>query len=312
MKLLFAGTPANAARTLEWLLNSGHEVVAVLTRPDAPVGRKRVLTPSAVAAVAENAGLPVIKTSSVTPEVAQALSNTGAQLGVVVAYGALLKPFALQALPLGWINLHYSLLPAWRGAAPVQRAILAGERETGVTVFQLDAGMDTGPVYTSVPTEIQPSENSQRLLERLTDLGLTALSEVLPQLESGLARAIPQSEAGASYAAKLTRAEALIDWKLPAKKLERAVLAYNPEPVAYTMFDANPFRILDAVALPGQEFDTEPGRLILDPKRVLVVCGEGTLLQLRRVQPAGKSEMAAADWARGLSGKNLILGDANA
>ena len=162
MKLIFAGTPANAANTLQALLQGDaglFEVVAVLTRPDAPLGRKRVLTPSPVAAVAEAAGIPVIKTKKIDAATIEELRRFDADLGVIVAYGALLGAEALQVPAKGWINIHYSLLPQWRGAAPVQNALLHGDKTTGVTVFQLDEGMDTGPVWLKVATEIQPDEN---------------------------------------------------------------------------------------------------------------------------------------------------------
>ena len=309
MKLVFAGTPATAARTLQALLAGPHEVVAVLTRTDAPFGRKRVLTPSPTAQVAEAAGIPVIKANRVDEAVAAQIRATGAELGIIVAYGALLKNFALEALPLGWANLHYSLLPKWRGAAPVQNSILAGDTETGVTMFKLDEGMDTGPIYGSVPTLIQPGETSGRLLERLTELGITLMNQVLPQLEAGLASQTPQvANSDLPLAAKPTREIAAIDWSKSARELERLVLAMNPEPMAHTRIGEDSFRILDAVSLGRAETQTAPGTLHIEPKRVLVECGEGTLLQLKTVQPAGKNPMPAIDWARGAAGKVSHLG----
>lgn len=314
MKLIFAGTPANAARTLEALIAGPFEVVGVLTRPDAPVGRKRVLTPSPTAVVAEAAGIPVFKANRVTTELAAELAATGADLGVIVAYGALLKDFALKALPLGWVNLHYSLLPDWRGAAPVQNAILAGDTETGVTLFQLDEGMDTGPVFAVVPAVIQPGENSGRLLERLTELGITLLSQELPRLAAGIAVAKPQpANATARPANKLSRQLAEIDWNESARRVEHKVLGMNPEPMAHTEAASDSLRVLDALALPGADAKamapgSEPGTIIFEPKRVLVRCGGGTLLQLKTVQPAGKNPMPATDWARGAAGKVSHLG----
>lgn len=309
MKLIFAGTPANAARTLEALLAGPHEVVAVLTRPDAPVGRKRILTPSATAAVADAAGIPVFKANRVDEALARELAATGAELGVIVAYGALLKRYALDCLPKGWVNLHYSLLPDWRGAAPVQNAILAGDRETGVTLFQLDEGMDTGPVFGIVPTEIQPGENSARLLERLTELGITLLSQELPRIASGLAQAKPQASGGVSRpAVKLTRTQARIDWSSSAREIERVVLAMNPEPMAFCDLAGESLRVIDAVAVGPAQQQLPPGTLVYEPKRVLVHCGKGTLLQLKTLQPAGKNPMPATDWARGAAGKVSHLG----
>jgi methionyl-tRNA formyltransferase len=309
LKLVFAGTPANAARTLEALLAGPHEVVAVLTRTDAPVGRKKVLTPSPTAQVAAAAGIPLIKANRVDEEIARQIKASGAELGIIVAYGALLKGFALEALPLGWANLHYSLLPKWRGAAPVQNAILAGDSETGVTMFKLDEGMDTGPVYGMVPTIIQPGETSGRLLERLTELGITLMNQVLPELESGLAKPTPQAVKPAlPLAAKPTRETAAIDWNRPAREIERQILAMNPEPMAHARIGEDGFRILDAVALGKAEGETTPGALRAEAKRTLVECGNGTLLQLKTVQPAGKNPMPAIDWARGAAGKVSRLG----
>jgi methionyl-tRNA formyltransferase len=315
LKLIFAGTPANAARTLEALLGGNHEVVAVLTRPDAPLGRKRVLTPSPTAQVAEAAGIPVIKANRVTPEVAAELTATGAELGVIVAYGALLKDFALKSLPLGWVNLHYSLLPDWRGAAPVQNAIIAGDRTTGVTLFQLDEGMDTGPIFGIVPTEIQPGETSGRLLHRLTELGITLLNQELPRIESGVRAPEPQNEQlPARPANKPTREQALINWSLPARTIENLVLGMNPEPMAHTLFAGEPLRILDAravaavsIAEASSEETNIPGAIFALGKQVLVRC-HNDFLQLLEVQPAGKTSMNAMDWWRGAAGKADQLG----
>jgi methionyl-tRNA formyltransferase len=310
LKLIFAGTPATAARTLQALLNGPHEVVAVLTRPDAPVGRKRVLTASPTARVAEDAGIPTIKANRVTEEIAAELAETGAELGVIVAYGALLRRFALDALPLGWANLHYSLLPAWRGAAPVQNTILSGQTETGVTMFKLDEGMDTGPIYGTVRTMVQPGETSGRLLERLTELGITLLNEQLPRIEAGLAQLTLQPDGSAlPLATKPTRELAAIDWGKPAREIERLILAMNPEPMAHAKLGDDSFRILDAVSLGrSNETSAQPGRLHFEAKRVIVECGESTLLQLKSVQPAGKNPMPAIDWARGAAGKVSQLG----
>ena len=301
----------------------------MLTRPDAPVGRKRVLTPSATAVVAQEAGIPIFKANRVTPELALELKDTGADIGVIVAYGALLKDFALQALPKGWVNLHYSLLPDWRGAAPVQNALLAGDTDTGVTIFQLDSGMDTGPVIDMVKTNIQVGETSGRLLERLTELGISLLNQALPALEADLVAREPQpDQAGFSAendrwqlskspirpANKLSREQARVDWNRSAVEVERQVLAMNPEPMAFSSLAGEAFRIIDAVALGSTDWSAlesesssshQVGRLRFEAKRVLVECGAGTLLQLKTVQPAGKNPMQALDWARGAAGKHL-------
>ena len=191
MKILFAGTPEVAASTLKTLATDSRfgnlEIVGVLTREDAPQGRKRILTPSPVALVATALGLRVIKANRLDEPTLAAIGETGAELGVVIAYGVLLKSDALSALPRGWFNLHFSVLPRWRGAAPVQHSLLAGDQITGVTIFRLDEGMDTGPLLAAVPTEVQPDENAGELLNRLTLIGISALDESLACIEAGIA-----------------------------------------------------------------------------------------------------------------------------
>jgi methionyl-tRNA formyltransferase len=306
LRILFAGTPANAAETLGSLIAGGQEVVAVLTREDAPVGRKRVLTPSPVAEIATSAGLPVIKANRIDDQVTEVIEAYKADLGIVVAYGALFKPRTLSSTKLGWVNIHYSLLPAWRGAAPVQHSIWSGERETGVTLFWLDEGMDTGPMCKVVQTQIEPGESAGRLLRRLTQLGITGLQELLPEIDAGLALRQPQAAVGASLAFKLTREHSRIDWLKPAPNVERQILAMNPEPMAWCQSGEVQMRLLDAVALGGTDWSTlnnenlKPGDVILRGNRVLVGCGHGTLLELKEVQPAGKQAMSAEAWSRGL------------
>lgn len=316
MKIVFAGTPANAAQTLRALANSAFEVVAVLTRTDAPVGRKRVLTPSAVAEAANELGLPIIKANRVDESVRAQIKATGAELGVIVAYGALLDQAALDVLDKGWVNLHYSLLPKWRGAAPVQRAIMAGDRETGVTLFQLDKGMDTGPVHLQIPTVIEPDENTAELLPRLTNLGISGLAELLPRIAAGLSAPVEQDAellASLPTADKLTRDDAHIDWTKTAVELENQVRALNPEPMAWTTLDGDAFRILEARALGATDWqslageESTVGAAHIDKGRVFVSCGHGTLLELKTVQPAGKKPMSSSDWARGMAaGKRVI------
>jgi methionyl-tRNA formyltransferase len=316
LKIVFAGTPANAAQTLRALANSAFEVVAVLTRPDAPIGRKKILTPSAVAEVAQELGIPTIKANCVDESVREQLAATGADLGIIVAYGALLDQAALDVLPKGWINLHYSLLPKWRGAAPVQRSLMAGDRETGVTLFQLDKGMDTGPIHLQIPTVIEPGETTADLLPRLTELGITGLAELLPRVAAELSA--PQAQDPALLATlptanKLSRDDARIDWLRNAVEIENQVRALNPEPMAWTTLEAEAFRIIEARALGATDWQSlagetsEAGTVILDKNRVLVCCGQGSLLELKTVQPAGKKPMQSGDWARGLTaGKRVI------
>ena len=306
MRILFAGTPANAAETLVALINSGHDVVAVLTREDAPVGRRAVMTASPVAQIAEAAGIPTIKRNHIDATTNEALRAYSADLGVVVAFGAIFKVPTLQATKLGWVNLHFSALPAWRGAAPVQHSIWSGQRDTAVTLFWLDEGMDTGPIAKTVLTQIELGENSGVLLKRLTQLGISGLLELLPEIEAGLASREPQAAQGASVAFKLTRQHARIDWQQTAPKVEKQVLAMNPEPMAWCEHGVSQMRVLDAVALGATDWSSltdenlSAGDVILRSERVLVGCGDGTLLELKSVQPAGKQPMAADAWARGI------------
>ena len=289
---------------------NGLNIVAVLTRPDAPIGRKKVVTPSAVAKVAAELNIPVIKASRVDDSTLAQLRALEPDLGVVVAYGALFKKDALAVPEQGWINIHYSLLPKWRGASPVQSAILHGDKETGVTIFQLDEGMDTGPIHSSVPTLIEPGETSGVLLGRLTNLGISLLLETLPRIESGIAKVSNQDQQlleSLPIAGKLSRASAKIDWQLSAEVIERQILAMNPEPMAWTNFDEGSFRILDARALGHTDWaalaetDSTPGSITVAKDRVLVHCAHGTLLELKQVQPSGKTPMSSIDWARGLN-----------
>lgn len=298
------------------LANSPFEVVAVLTRADAPVGRKRVMTPSAVAETAMELGLPVIKANRIDEATREEIRASGAELGVIVAYGALLDEKALETLDKGWINLHYSLLPKWRGAAPVQRSIMAGDRETGVTLFQLDKGMDTGPVHLQIPTVIEPDESTADLLPRLTQLGISGLAELLPRVASGLTAPVaqdPQLLASLPTADKLTREDARIDWHLTAVELDNQIRGLNPEPMAWTTHEDEAFRIIEARALGATDWqsladeDALAGEVHVDKGRVIVSCGNSSLLELKIVQPAGKKPMPASDWTRGLTaGKKVI------
>lgn len=307
MRIIFAGTPQNAALTLEALLAAGQNVVAVLTREDAPVGRKRLLTASPVAAVAQEKGLPIIKANRITPEINTQLANFEADLGIAVAYGAIFKTETLELPNLGWLNVHYSLLPAWRGAAPVQHSILSGNPETGVSIFQLDEGMDTGPLLSVIPTLIEPGENAGELLGRLTHLGISGLLELLPSVEAGIANKTPQASTGASIASKLSRQDAQINWQNKSRTIELQVRAMNPEPMAWALCDDSAIRIVEAIAIGAIEpssidFDqsAQIGQVQVEGDRIFVLCGEQTALELKVVQPAGKNKMDAASWARGL------------
>lgn len=306
MKIVFAGTTVHAAEVLRHLSSSIHEVVVVLTREDAPTGRKGQITSSPVAAIASSLGLPVIKANRVGQGETDQISTYRPDLGIVIAYGALLKRPALAVPKNGWLNLHFSILPAHRGAAPVQHSILSGNSETGVSIFKLDEGMDTGPILTTVPTLIQPDENSGELLDRLTKLGISALDECLAKIESGIATYQVQSGV-ASIAGKLTRADAEIDWNLPAKKIELLVRAMNPEPMAWTTLGGQPFRVIEARAAQLQG-SMRVGVVQEIEGKVYALCGEETTLQLISVQPSGKNIMPAADWQRGLKGDVIFNG----
>ena len=295
MKILFAGTTAQAARVLAHLATR-FEICGVLTRRDAQVGRNAILTPSPVADLAAKLNLPIIKANKVDSEVNAEIAATELDAAVVIAYGALLKQSTLELAPLGWYNLHYSLLPKYRGAAPVQHALLNGETETGVTIFRLDAGMDTGDIVSQVPTQIEPGENTADLLERLTVIGITALDEVLPAIASGSANATHQTGAS-SIAPKLNRQDARLNFELSAKILEQRVRAFNPEPIAWCEFGGQPLRVLAARAF-VTSIDGEPGTVSVVGDKVLVTCGDKSL-ELIEVQPAGKSPMKATDWLRG-------------
>jgi len=310
LRIVFAGTPANAAQTLRAMLDNGLNVVAVITRPDAPVGRKRIQTPSPVATVAEDLRIPVIKANALDKETLQTIARFKPDLGVIVAYGALLKQEALDLPAKGWINIHYSLLPKWRGASPVQSAILNGDRETGVTIFQLDTGMDTGAVHSSVPTLIEPGETAGVLLGRLTNLGISLLLETLPRIEAQIATTTHQDQnllKTLPTAGKIDRSLAKIDWSEKAEKLEWQILAMNPEPMAWSTLGETSIRILTARALGRTDWsslaegESQPGSITATKDRVLVHCGEGTILEIKEVQPAGKNSMLAIDWARGFN-----------
>ncbi|NDC48508.1 MAG: methionyl-tRNA formyltransferase [Micrococcales bacterium] len=298
MKILFAGTPEIAVTVLGGLVNSGHEVVSVLTRNDAPVGRKRIVTPSPVATYAAAKNIPTIKANRIDLKTLPELTGSGADLGVVVAYGSILNKQALDSLPEGWYNLHFSLLPKYRGAAPVQRAILNGETETGVTLFRLDEGMDTGPILGQVPTTIAPDETSGELLQRLAHLGVTLLNEQLPRIYASNQVLSPQPPEGTS-APKLHRDEARIDFSNDAGLICNLIRAANPEPGAWSTYDGLTSKILSARIVPDQRHVEIGTVLNLDGKPV-VVCDGGSLIEIATIQPSGKSVMTGEAWLRGI------------
>ena len=311
LKIVFAGTPEFAATALAALLDSRHEVVAVYTQPDRPAGRGRRLRPSPVKALALAHHLPVVQPESLRePAEQQALAAWGADVMVVAAYGLILPPEVLATPRLGCINIHASLLPRWRGAAPIQRAILAGDRETGVTIMQMDAGLDTGPMLARRACPIHDTDTAGSLHDRLATLGAEALLAVLEQLDEGGLVPEPQDEAQATYAAKIDKAEARLDWSRPAVELHRVVCAFNPWPVAFTTAcpggDAAPLRLRvwaarpETGALGSPETPGAPPGTVLEagPTGIRVACGTGALV-LTELQPPGSKPMSAAAFHNG-------------
>lgn len=305
MKIVFAGTTQHAASVLRHLAQSFHQVVAVLTREDAPVGRKAVLTASPVAELAASLGIPLIKSNRIDAKVTAEIQSYQPELGVVIAYGGLLKRATLDIPRHGWLNLHYSLLPNWRGAAPVQHALLNGDTITGVTIFRLDEGMDTGDILSSVQTQIQPRENTEDLLDRLTQLGITLLDESLAKIEANIATFTAQVGTS-SLAGKISRQDAVIDWRKNCLVIERLIRAMNPEPIAWTNFGSDSLRIFDAQST-SMRSDLKPGEVFSINGKAYVSCGENSVLEILEVQPAGKNRMRATDWLRGLN-QNVVLG----
>ena len=297
MRILFAGTPQVAVTVLGALVNGGHEVVGVLTREDSPVGRKKTLQSSPVAEFAFSKGLPVIKKNKIRAEDLQEITSLNADIAIVVAYGSLLSKSVLEVIPQGWFNLHFSLLPKYRGAAPVQHAIKDGQTETGVSLFRLDEGMDTGDLVGQVPTKIEPDENAGVLLQRLAHLGVTLLNQELPRIFAGTATLTPQI-GDASFAPKLSRKDAEIDFNKSADEITCLIRAMNPEPMAWAMVEEMPVRVLDARPV-NLNIDLEPGSIVRSDRAMVVICGGGTCLEITEIQPAGKKQMSGQEWIRG-------------
>lgn len=298
MRLVFAGTPAVALPSLEALLGSSHDVVAVITRPDARAGRGRTLVPSPVRTRAEEAGLEVLTPTSLRdPEALDRLREIAPDCCPVVAYGGLVPPAALAIPPRGWVNLHFSVLPAWRGAAPVQRAVMAGDEITGATTFLLEEGLDTGPVLGRMTEAVRPTDTAGDLLERLSVAGSGLLVETLDAIEAEAIQAVPQRPDGVSHAPKLTVEEARINWAAPGFAIDRQVRGCTPEPGAWTTFRGERLG-LGPVTVDSRP-DLGPGEVEAG-KRDVVVGTATTAVRLSTVRPQGKREMAAADWARGV------------
>ncbi|MGC0237835.1 methionyl-tRNA formyltransferase [Arthrobacter sp. SD76] len=298
MRVLFAGTPAVAVPSLNALVEAGFDVVAVLTRPDAPIGRKRVLTPSPVAARAAELGIDVIRASRVDAEATARIAEAAPDVAAIVAYGGLVPPAALGIPRHGWVNLHFSLLPAWRGAAPVQRAVMAGDDITGAVTFQLEEGLDTGPVFGTLTETVGQEDTAGELLERLSRSGAVLLAQTLSAIQAGTASAVPQS-GDVSLAPKLTLEDGRLNWTHPALAISRQARGVTPEPGAWTILGGQRVK-LEPVRLRSDVDGLAPGAVSLHGKSVLVGTGSHAV-ELTRIQPAGKKMMSAADWARGLA-----------
>ena len=304
MRCVFAGTPEVAVPSLEAIAKSGHELVGVVTRPDAAQGRSKRLVPSPVAQRAEELGIPVLKPEHPRdPEFQAALKELEPDCCPVVAYGAMLPQSALDIPRHGWVNLHFSLLPAYRGAAPVQRAVWAGEQISGATTFRIVKAMDAGPVFGTMTQSLVPDETSGSLFEKLTEGGAELLVRTLDGIEDGSLEAREQLADGVSYADKITVEDAQVDWTQSALSIDRQVRACTPAPGAWTLLDGERFK-MGPVSLQGDLDNPEhtgvaPGELVVRKNEVLVGTGT-TTVRLGRVKAFGKKEMPAADWARGV------------
>lgn len=295
MNILFAGTPEFAVPSLRACLDSDHSVLAVLTQPDRPSGRGRKTTPGPVKELAMGHEIPVFQPPTLRGTEAQALiGNLQADLMVVAAYGLIIPASILEIPHLGCINVHASLLPRWRGAAPIQRALLAGDHETGVTIMQVEPRLDAGPMYLHRSCPIEPGQTAGELHDRLAKLGALALLDTLAQLERGTAAAVAQDEALVTYAEKLSKDEACLDWTLPAPVLERQVRAFNPWPVAETAMGDQTLRIWRAEALDEQS-GAAPGTVLRNRSTWDVATGGG-VLRLLEVQLPGRKRILTSDY----------------
>ncbi|WP_030663176.1 methionyl-tRNA formyltransferase [Streptomyces rimosus] len=310
MRLVFAGTPEVAVPALDALIASDrHEVVAVVTRPDAPAGRGRRLVASPVAERAEEAGIEVLKPAKPRDEDFLArLREIAPDCCPVVAYGALLPKSALDIPAHGWVNLHFSLLPAWRGAAPVQHAVLAGDEMTGASTFQIEEGLDSGPVFGVITEEVRPTDTSGDLLTRLALAGAGLLAATMDGIEDGTLRPVPQPGEGVTLAPKLEVEDAKVDWTAPALRVDRVVRGCAPAPGAWTLFRGERLKLM-SVGLVADRTDLAPGELAVTKKAVYAGTGSHAV-ELLWVQPQGKKPMRGADWARGVRiGDGERLGD---
>jgi methionyl-tRNA formyltransferase len=302
LRIVFAGTPDFAARHLAHLLEQSFQIVSAYSQPDRPTGRGKKLVPTPVKALAEAHNIPVMQPVALDVTALAELAAFTPDLMIVVAYGLLLPPAALALPRLGCINVHASLLPRWRGAAPIERAILEGDPETGVSIMQMDAGLDTGPVFATAATPIGPNDNSETLTQRLVSLGCETLVETLEQLAAGTARAIPQLAAQATYARKLRKEEAGIRWTDAAAVIGNQVRAFYPRSPAYCLYQEQRLRILRAEIRPGDFSAQVPGSVVdVTPDAMTVACGKDALV-ISLVQLEGKNPMTLRELLNGRPG----------
>ncbi|WP_434638453.1 methionyl-tRNA formyltransferase [Klebsiella sp. I138] len=295
LRIIFAGTPDFAARHLDALLSSEHQVVGVFTQPDRPAGRGKKLMPGPVKVLAEAHNLPVFQPVSLRPQENQQLvSSLNADVMVVVAYGLILPKAVLDMPRLGCINVHGSLLPRWRGAAPIQRSLWAGDAETGVTIMQMDVGLDTGDMLYKLSCPITAQDTSASLYDKLAELGPQGLLETLTQIANDATHPEVQDEALVTYAEKLSKEEARIDWSLSAVQLERCIRAFNPWPMSWLEIDEQPVKVWQASVF-AETSSAEPGTIIAAGKQGIQVATGNGILNLESLQPAGKKAMSAQD-----------------
>lgn len=304
MRIIYAGTPLFAARALISLLNAGHQIVSVLTQPDRPAGRGMKTQLSEVKKVAQAHGVPVMQPLTLKSEAVQAqLKEFDADVMIVAAYGLILPKEVLKIPSFGCLNIHASLLPRWRGAAPIQRAILADDQETGITIMQMDEGLDTGSILLQRKLCIESGDTAQTLQDKLAELGALSIIETLELLQLSRLRAIPQDETHACYAPKIQKKEAEIDWRLGADQLDRIIRAFNPFPGAYTYLEGNLLKIWQAKI--AKNNSGKAGEIVaIENKGVVVACGRGALI-LEVVQKAGGKKMPITEF---LAGHSLQLG----
>ena len=300
MRLIFAGTPEFAVAALAALIDAKHDIAMVLTQPDRPAGRGLRETPSPVKRLAQQQGIDVFQPITLkTPDNQAKIAAVKADVMVVAAYGLILPQAVLDIPRLGCINIHGSLLPRWRGAAPIHRAILAGDRETGITIMQMAAGLDTGPTLMRESIPIDAKDTTATLHDQLATLGGKLIVRALAQLQNGALPATPQPDEGVTYAAKISKSEARIDWNLSAAEIERKVRAFNPLPIAQTRWRGETLRIWKA-ELAGEE-NHSPGSIVaIEKDRIVVACGAGTLA-LTELQRAGGKRLAARAFLQGIS-----------